>query len=436
MKTIDEFKNKIICGDCIDVMKEIDDNSIDTIVTDSPYGLSFMGKEWDNFGTDLRKFQEWTRLWAVEAIRVAKPGATMLCFGGTRTWHRLACGLEDAGWQIKDTVMWLYGQGFPKSLDIGKGVDKLQGNKREVIGSKTYGYQVSISKSRVEQGYRPNLTNSTNEVIINKGNSEWEGYGTALKPAWEPIIMAMKPNEGSYVNNALKWGVAGLNIDESRINHNENLAVERNENKKLDTQGQGWGFKAVSRGNQGRFPSNLILECTCDNVIEGREEVKEPEEVKGGIWHKSEDKPAGRTYKGTRTIHTNPECPCYMLDEQQKGVSRFFYIAKVSKSERNMGCEALEDKEGIRTNVSRENENKKISARKNNHPTVKPLKLMEYLVRLVTPPNGIVLDPFLGSGTTAMACKAEGFNFIGIEKEPEYVKIAEARIKAIPKKLI
>ena len=317
------------------ILPQFPDNFFDSVVTDPPYGLAFMDKEWDDFGTDLQKYQEWTRRWAQDVFRVLKPGGHFLSFGGTRTYHRMACGIEDAGFEIRDTIMWVYGSGFPKSLNIGKAVKKLLGNQ-----------------------------------------GEWKGWGTALKPAIEPIIVARKPlSEKNVALNVLRWKTGGLNIDESRIKHNENLAVERNENRKLDTRNFGWGFKAVSRGNEGRFPANLILECTCDEVVEGK--------------------------------HTNPDCPCYILDKQSKKASRFFYCAKANSQERGEG---------------------------NNHPTVKPIALMEYLVKMVTPPYGIVLDPFAGSGSTLIACKKLGFNYLGIEKEEGYVAIARKRLEVIPPK--
>jgi hypothetical protein len=343
-----KFINKIIHGDSFKVLKEIPDNSIDTLITDPPYGLSFMGKEWDSFGTDLKKFQEWTRQWAVEALRVAKPGATLLCFGGTRTWHRLACGLEDAGWVIKDTLMWLYGQGFPKATDIKKSGEK-----------------------------------------SGKNMEKWEGWKShSLKPAWEPIIMAMKPNEGSYSENALKYGVAGLNIDGGRVKYlSEDDKNTGGRNKPTTSEKTMYGrqsyFESKTKAehspahNQGRFPANVILECVCDEVISGREITSR------AVRHNS----GGKTFGGDKTkppiedlgytdkstIHTNPECPCYMLDEQSGerkaggsinnrpirfmkgtkdwgksnwngyqdigGASRFFYVAKASRKERSQGLE-------------------------------------------------------------------------------------------------
>jgi len=486
MEYPEDYLNKIIQGDSLEIMKEIPDNSIDTIITDPPYGLSFMGKEWDNFGTDLQKYQEWTRQWAKEALRIAKPGATLLCFGGTRTWHRLACGLEDAGWIIKDTLIWLYGQGFPKSLNIGKAVDKLQGNKRKVVGKK-----ITPSGQKYPEGYENNSELFTRaSADLTKGTSEWEGWGTALKPAWEPIIMAMKPNEGSYAENALKYGVAGLNIDGGRIKFEDTPNPATNPKYRLEN-----GYKLPARGqkskgavnftssknetnSQGRFPANLLLECTCDEVIEGKEFVSGnfPEERGETAFFGLNKKHSHRVgqVKDKAIIHTNPECPCYMLDKQSGerksagnyknietakkgggifgggevqnkyanetgGASRFFYVAKASRSERDMGLDDFEPQkvnDGRQTPIDNPFQRGE-TPRHNHHPTVKPLKLMEYLCILTkTPTGGIVLDPFAGSGTTCMAAKKVGRDFIGIEKELEYVKIAEARIKAIQKPLL
>jgi len=503
--------NKIYQGDCLEVMKEIPDNSIDTIITDPPYGLEFMGKNWDKFkaGKNIaggttglntpfgRKralpsfyqlsgngYYEFSFKWAKEALRVAKPGATLLCFGGTRTWYRLACAIEDAGWIIKDTIMWLYGSGFPKATDISKQIDKMKGaGKDRKFGRCGSGiYQMNVNNPNKMEFDKKDKPVTPDAKLWNG----WKSHG--LKPAYEPIIMAMKPNEGSYAENALKWEVAGLNIDGGRIEFKSEFdykeTTQKNRHKDFNSNN---GIRVPTKGiyhgdfrppenyepTKGRFPSNVILECTCDKVIEGQETTKEPEEVKGGIWRKSKGKPAGRTYKGIGTIHTNPECLCYILDKQSGikkgnghwsktkvigfgefgngkseyfgvgekdnsigGASRFFYVAKASKSERNMGLDDFPDKIGggmkgtedqtLLTGAGNIRNNKM----KNNHPTVKPLKLIEYLCLLTkTPTGGVILDPFAGSGTTGIACVKTGRNFILIEKEEEYVKIAEARLK-------
>jgi len=426
MEYPEDYLNKIIQGDSLEIMKGIPDNSIDTIITDPPYGLEFMGKEWDSpkamagqiahnedmrgafaYGgthtrgyaaVDLCLYQEWTKQWAKEALRIAKPGATLLCFGGTRTWHRMACGLEDAGWVIKDTLLWLYGSGFPKSLNIAKSMEKFlkEGNASwNGTGNSSNG-ALGYSKLQYEQGYRSKDYSNAHQnefKIQNEIAKKWEGWGTALKPAWEPIIMAMKPNEGSYTENALKWGVAGLNIDGGRIG-TEQIQAHYAPKGTFAGGEPDRGSDTNYYTNQGRFPANLLL----------NEEAAE------------------------------------MLDEQSGiNASRFFYVVKASRSERDMGLDEFEPQkvnDGRQTPIDNPFQRGE-TPRHNIHPTVKPLKLMEYLCILTkTPTGGIVLDPFAGSGTTCMAAKKVGRDFIGIEKEPEYVKIAEARINAIQKSLL
>ena len=423
---IEDIKNTIIQGDCIEEMRKFPDNSIDSIICDPPYALGFMGKDWD-----IKKdYQHWTTQWAKEALRIAKPGATMLVFGGTRTWHRLACGLEDAGWVIKDTLMWLYGSGFPKATDISKQIDKKFGVE--------YPKNVPISENRAMSGAnytRNKMPVQTPEAKLWNG---WKSHG--LKPAYEPIIMAMKPNEGSYANNALKWGVAGLNIDAGRIGTNEVLSAEYghpsgskiynwNKDKK----------EMINRGRintKGRFPANILLDEESAKLLDQQSGVRKVGWSNKDVVKKDSKNPIyyGGAIKGQTGSHFN----------DKGGASRFFYVAKASKRERNMGCEDLPIKQTIGgggINNTEDDVCGKYGSIKasghNNHPTVKPLKLMEYLVKLTSMPNKdqIYLDPFLGSGTTAIACKSLGKNWIGIEKEEEYIKIAQARIKATQKPL-
>ena len=401
MEKIENLKNRIIQGDCRDILKDIPNESIDSIITDSPYGLVFMDKSWD---LDVPGEDVWK-----ECLRVLKPGGHLLSFGGTRTYHKMASAVEKVGFEIRDMISWIYGSGFPKSSNIGKQVDKIQKNEREVIGK----------MSDVNSRYKTprNLKSSDHGIVypesdgdapLTKGSSEWEGWGTSLKPAVEPIVVARKPvSERNIALNVLKWRTGGININECRIKYesiqdkqdaisirpltsNSKGFQSYSENKESDNFSRGKERKLLT----GRFPSNLIL-----------------------------DEEAGR-----------------LLDKQSENASRFFYSAKVSKSERNYGLDDFEEKEnlnaslgmmddeGLRNN-NRNPENRSRTL-KNNHPTVKPISLLSYLIRLVTPKNGIVLDPFLGSGTTAIACKLERMNYIGIEKEEDYIKIAKARIKA------
>ena len=441
MYNIDEIKNKIICGDCLEELKKFPDNSIDTIITDPPYNLvsitkrfgkenskpaqygndgsfsrlskGFMGKEWDGTGIAFNK-----EVWE-ECFRVVKPGATLMAFGSPRTYHRLTCAIEDAGWIIKDCIMWLYGSGFPKATDISKQLDKKAGKKRkqgerkkdfDKYNSPNYKkinpVEYAGRKPKEEVGYE--TIPATPEAKLWNG---WKSHG--LKPAYEPIIMAMKPNEGSYAENALKWGVAGLNIDESRVETSDSLdgggTIDKSNYSTVTLKSQPVrGRTGAETG--GRFPANLIHDGS-DEVVACF--------------------PNSKSTGGTGKIGLDSDVNLgggnnYYNFGDSGSASRFFksilYYPKASKSERNKGMGNTPD--AVRQPV------------KNNHPTVKPLKLMEYLCLLTkTPTGGIVLDPFAGSGTTCMAAKKVGRDFIGIEKEPDYVAIAEARIKSIPESL-
>jgi len=352
----------IYTGDCLTVMAGMETNSVDAIVTDPPYGLEFMGKDWDH---GIPGVPFWS-----EALRVAKPGCHLLAFGGTRTFHRPACAIEDAEWEIRDTLMWVYGSGFPKSHNL-------------------------------------------------KG--EHEGWGTALKPAWEPIILARKPLDGTVAENVQKWGTGAINVDGCRI---DAPAWVRDNTKGKAEMYDGWGMKPnVKTGSKGRWPANLIHD--------GSEEVLElfPETKSG--------KPCG-IRKANHHWGSVEQGTALTGIGDSGSAARFFYCAKASRAEREMGLEGMEEGDRVflgssgRTQINGEWVETHSIPRKtrNHHPTVKPLALMRYLCRLVTPPGGTVLDPFMGSGTTGMAAKQEGFAFIGIEKEKEYVTIAEARIGA------
>lgn len=358
----------LIHSDCLEALRKLPDNSVDSVVTDPPYGLSFMGKKWDYAVPSVE-------IWA-ECLRVLKPGGYLLSFAGSRTYHRIACGIEDAGFEIRDMIAWVYGSGFPKSLNVGKAIDKMQGNERINLG---------LSPNRRLSHERGNSWKQTSpnsmQYTESRGNSPYEGYGTALKPALEPITVARKPIEGTVAANVLKWGTGAINIDGCRVG-SEEISVHTDPAIYSMTPHKS---NLDYRNHQGRFPANLI--------------------------HDGSD-----------------EATAGLGDAQ-----RYFYCAKASKAERNMGCEGLDKQEGqgsykFRTDGSLDG--KPTAAKSNIHPTVKPIALMRYLVRLVTPPNGTVLDPFLGSGTTAIAAIQEGFDWIGIEREAEYCDIARARIAA------
>jgi len=581
--------NQIICGDSIIELKKMPENSVDSIVTDPPYGLGFMNKEWDSpaehrrlvereqhrseqrflegksptiapFSKSVRPglaikgakegkwFQGWFNLVSKEMLRVLKPGGYLLSFGGTRTYHRMACAIEDAGFEIRDCIFWTYASGFPKSLNVfkqlqknctcgnmeayeraqqntkynmrlvpetdlsqtinseekqgkvlqsglseqssyktmsgeepqksGKGKEEriLEGgnNTKKTEGKLQGGDLSKVSAKISDDGEERRIYNATQisngstlKQDIKKNGSgasqgpqpeqqpnkepcdfckQWGtqatrtyGIGTALKPAVEPITVARKPlSEKSVAENVLKWGTGGINIDECRVE--VDMAQEGSNAKRMDKTYRGtsaiWNnadapttFDGYSKG---RFPANLIHDGS-DEVVSLFPNSQ------GGYFPQ---KRGSSAFFGLGDAENRSKFAGKMGDSGS--ASRFFYCAKASKSERNMGCEELEEKDGGCFDGNNDmNNNRKIGANpsqkvqpsKNNHPTVKPIALMEYLIKLVTPPKGIVLDPFLGSGTTAVAAKQLGFNYIGIEKEPEYIKIAEARIKAVPASL-
>lgn len=379
--------NDIIHGDCIEVMKGMSNDSVDAIVTDPPYGLSFMGKHWDY---EVPSIEIWK-----ECLRVLKPGGYLLSFAGTRTQHRMACNIEDAGFEIRDMIAWVYGSGFPKSLNIGKAIDKLQGNEREIIGKSRRHNSAEFGGEKYGE-YKGGVPNET------KGNSEWEGWGTALKPALEPITMARKPlSENTVVENCLKHGVGGINIDECRLATGEDLGREQKDGPMPPK----YGFNNNKMGNKfqegsplGRFPANFIHDGS-DEVVSGFPDTKGS---KGGI------RKAGSEFGQNSGWNDHKNVDTVRIGHNDSGsASRFFYCAKASSNERNDGVD-----DG------------------NKHPTVKPIALMEYLVKLVSRTDAIVLDPFAGSGSTLVACKRLHRQYIGIEKEQEYVEIAKKRVDA------
>jgi DNA modification methylase len=408
--------SEVICGDCLIEMAKMSENSIDAIVTDPPYGLSFMGKDWDHGIPGTHFWQE--------ALRVSKPGAHMLAFGGTRTHHRLMVAIEDAGWGIRDCLMWIYGSGFPKSLDISKAIDKQSGVEREVIGiaagmGKQNPEWNGTAKGRKENSFKPEYELTLPSTGAAK---QWNGWGTALKPAWEPIILCRKPVEGTIAENILKWGVGGINIDACRV-----LASEKDQ--QLMEQGRlsnrtiragevakGYGMKPeglrlTTQSTLGRFPANFIHD--------GSQDVLD-------LFPDTGKSTGGRTIKrsGGGNVGSGKKSEKeWSNDDPGYGdfgsAARFFYCAKASRAERNIG---LEDPA---TQIKEE--------KKNAHPTVKPLELMRYLCRLITPPNGMILDPFGGSGSTGIAAMKEGFNSILIEIEQESVDIARLRIAGATK---
>jgi DNA modification methylase len=458
---------EILNGNNLDLLKTLPDNSVDSVVTDPPYGLSFMNKKWDY---DVPSIELWK-----EVYRVLKHGGHVLSFGGTRTYHRMVVNMEDAGFEIRDQIMWLYGSGFPKSLNIGKAIDKRggesigwfidyildfaeekgiskkdltmlfpskNGNPTGWLWNKQHNQSITLEQYNTIKDFLgldfPTLEQAKREIVgvgkagLTKGNiatfsgdvefaitapsteqaKKWEGWGTALKPANEPICLARKPlSEKSVAENVLKHGTGGINIDGCRVgSENRTYKGSGKQPNKLNNHEKGAtgiGYMDGSGSDleysvNGRFPANVIHDGS--------------EEVLQGFPHTGNGnggKPynySGKEYDNKKTSMFNgdkPQAPSNFNDSGN--ASRFFYCAKASKSDRSDG---------------------------NNHPTVKPTELMRYLCRLITPPNGIVLDPFMGSGSTGKGAILEGFDFIGMELDPEYVEIAKARIEYAQKEFM
>jgi len=408
----------VLVGDCREVMQTMADNSVDAIVTDPPYELGFMGKSWDSTGVayDVTVWQE--------CLRVLKPGGHLLAFGGSRTYHRLAVAIEDAGFQIRDQIMWVYGSGFPKSLNIGKAIDKAAGAEREVVST----YETHDIRNAGLMDRKGSMTVDVTAPATAEAR-EWEGWGTALKPAHEPIVMARKPLDGTVANNVLTHGVGGINIDGCRVGRadgDDSSAGNRTATfGTQDTSSGGDGSGGWSQNAQGRFPANFIHD--------GSDEVLELfPETKGGVAVRRNS--GGNTFGGD-----NPKPVMDNLGYNDSGsAARFFYCAKASKKDRNEGLDPelfplqnytdANKMGGAGDTMLTGSGNPRDGRKHNHHPTVKPTDLMRYLCRLVTPSNGTVLDPFLGSGSTGKAATLEGFNFIGIEQSAEYAEIANARI--------
>ena len=427
---------KLLLGDCIDKLKELDDNSVDSIVTDPPYGLSFMGKKWDYDVPSQEIFEE--------CLRVLKPGGHLLSFAGSRTYHRMAVRVEDAGFEIRDQIMWIYGSGFPKSMNIGKAMDKVQGNERKVIGKQNYSIPkadntIQASSYGISGGLLKDGKKAERLVPdITKGNSEWEGWGTALKPAHEPIVMARKPlSEKTVVDNVLEWGTGGINVEESRIPYKskDDMEIRKNTHRETNKLGDGnfGGGKYSQPVESGRFPSNIIFDEEAGKILDEQSGISKST---GGRSGNKEGVGQNGIY-GQYSGEVRDENPGL---GDIGGASRFFYCPKTSKTDRNEGLEDFEIKQTVGggggigdyqddVNSASGKFGSEKAPSKNNHPTVKPTDLMLYLIRLVTPKGGTTLDPFMGSGSTGKAATRGGFDFIGIEREKDYMEIAKTRIQ-------
>lgn len=359
----------VVEADSLDILRATPDDTFDSFVTDPPYGLSFMGRDWDKA---LPPIEIWE-----EALRTAKPGAHLVAFGAPRIYHRLACQIEDAGWQIRDCLQWLYGSGFPKSLNVSIAIDKAAGVER------AQGPVAGRSGAGRMDGYGLAQGGNYFESFHATPEAErWDGWGTALKPAYEPILLARKPLCGTVAANVLEHGTGGINVGGCRVG-SEELPARVAGQARLGTFERG---HMATPTREGRWPANLIL-----------------------------DEEAGA-----------------MLGDP----ARFFYAPKASRKEREAGLDALalEHVDPNRAEGSAGRDSPRAGAgrgseRKNNHPTVKPLALMRWLTRLVTPPGGLVCDPFLGSGTGGIAAKLEGFRHLGIEMDARFAAIAAERIR-------
>ena len=520
INNLNNLKQIVISGNNIETLKNYPDNYFDSIVTDPPYGLGkepnaeemlrawidtgylevkgvgFMGKEWDAFIPQP--------LFWKEIYRVLKHGGHVVSFFGTRTYDWGCMAIRLAGFEIRDCIQWVYGSGFPKSHNISKAIDKMNGAEREVVGESSYtnmnikgnGFMTNDTQERIRQ----QITLPSTEQA-----KQWEGWGSALKPANEPIVLARKPLEKglSIAENVLKWGTGAINIDVSRIGNEKRTTPIFSD----DTKNDGTTFNLNSNvqhhreeTTQGRFPANFIMshheDCKCvgiKSVGSGKEGDYNYEgnvyDVQGFV---PKNSPNANSNYGEEIVEDWDcvnDCPIKILDEQsgelksgkmtanhnrttngspngiygkfdvnhplaetygdKGGASRFFYVAKASQWERNYGLDDFQEKHIAWSNqakaeLKRGNNDfadevkmhNKIKLRKNIHPTVKPIKLMQYLIRLVTPPNGIVLDPFAGSGTTGIACKIDGFEFVGLELSEEYTEIANSRIQSFNEELL
>jgi len=413
MTQTDPTRGKLLVGNCLDTLKKLPDNSIDSIVTDPPYEIGFMGKGWDSTGIAYS-----VELWK-QCLRVLKPGGHLLSFGATRSYHRMAVAIEDAGFEIRDSIHWTYGSGFPKSLNVAKsiqakkttGIASPKGQRLAAMGDEYTETPLAGTPGYGTTGNFVNKDTGGKQLTLTDPTAKkWDGWGTALKPSHEPIVVARKPINQTVADNVQQYGTGAINIDATRVG-TETITINGQGNDNMFHGNFSGEIDNPTR--TGRFPANTLLTHNhdCDTTC-------------------------------------TPNCPVDLLDQQQESVSRFFhnsqwsvaddltpfiYQAKPGKKERNAGLDGLEatrhsdrvadDLPGNDNPRNRTNE-----AKQNFHPTVKPVELMRYLIRMVTPPKGTVLDPFLGSGTTAVAATLEGVEWKGCELTKDYLPIIKGRV--------
>jgi DNA modification methylase len=426
---------ELLHGDCVELMRAMPECSVDSIVTDPPYELGFMGKAWDGAGIAYS-----LDMWR-EALRVLKPGGHLLAFGGTRTYHRMACAIEDAGFEIRDSIHWVYGSGFPKSHNVSKGIDRTLGAEREVVGIRTlYGTAASTNPVVGAMEGTSGVGASKDVPVTAAATDEarkWEGWGTALKPAHEPVVVARKPLSGTVAGNVLVWGTGGLNIDGCRVNVGADDIAKMSGRSGRRTAGQVFTGKGDGQSweptTAGRWPANIVLDGAAAAALDQQSGVS-----KSSSGGRSGTHPAPMDWGKDDTArdrggHTDSGGASRFFTQADFGPDDwpFVYQAKPSKRERNAGLDGLPERpasERYETISTLNAEHQQRLPAANHHPTVKPVALMRHLVRLVTPPGGTVLDPFAGSGTTLVAAVLEGFDAIGCEMTDEYLPIIEGRV--------
>lgn len=445
-------------GDCRDVLKGMADASVDSVVCDPPYELGFMGRAWDSTG-----IANDVPLWR-EVLRVLKPGGHLLAFSGTRTYHRMVCAIEDAGFDVRDMMSWVYGSGFPKSHDISKAIDKAAGADREVVGSKLGLPGYHLSGHDGGEAFGAGLSSSTVETRLASSQitapatvdaAAWQGWGTALKPAHEPIVLARKPLIGTVASNVLAHGTGGLNIDGCRVPPHDGEVISTPKSDPNNRVGAVGATAFVSQKNAalmaaaqqasverantlGRFPANLLHDGSPEVLavfpsapgqqgdLSGSDRERPGHGILGAVG------PPRTHLKRNDTGVTSLAVGAGQRRPPAPSAARFFYAAKASGRDRNEGCDGLTTVATGALNMRSDAHAAATGAlpapRANTHPTVKPTDLMRYLCRLITPPGGLILDPFMGSGSTGKAAVLEGFRFVGVDLSDEYVTIAERRI--------